>query len=104
MRKSLTQLAVERTTAPATGRVEIPDGVVPGLFLIITSKANRSFVVRARIAGKPDPIRFTIGDATAIKLADARETASAWCVSAKPESTLAKRSARLLWPKSGPKS
>lgn len=72
MAKTLTQTVVEKTAPPKTGRLEIPDALVPGFVLRITENGARSFVVRTRVKGKQ--IRLTIGDA-AMGLARARELA-----------------------------
>jgi integrase len=76
MRKRLTDAMVERQRPPATGRLEIFDDVVPALALRVTAAGARSFVVRGRVKGEPAPIRLTLGDATVMKLTDARQAAS----------------------------
>src|SRR6266851_1807470 len=76
MRQQLTSAMVEKLAPPATGRVEIFDTVVPALALRVTPKGARTFVVRGRIRGERTPVRITIGDARAMKLADARQLAS----------------------------
>ncbi len=76
MRNQLTEAMIDKLGAPPTGRLEIFDAVVPALALRVTSGGAKSFVVRARIKGQTAPIRVTLGDAMAMKLADAREEAS----------------------------
>jgi integrase len=76
MRKQLTAAMIEKLRSPATGRVEIFDAIVPGLALRVTSNGAKSFIVRGRVRGRPDPIRLTLGDHVALKLADARQVAS----------------------------
>ncbi len=76
MRKRLTDLVVQKEAPPATGRLEIFDDVVPSMALRITANGARSFVVRCRVKGEANPIRVTLGDASAMKLADARQAAS----------------------------
>jgi integrase len=76
MNRKLTATTIENYSAPATGRIEIYDSVVPALAVRITSTGARSFVVRTRIRGRPEPVRITLGNARALKLAAAREIAS----------------------------
>jgi integrase len=76
MRKQLTAEMIEKLKPPASGRVEIFDKIVPAMALRVTSNGGKSFVVRCRVKGWPNPIRVTIGDATAMKLTDARQEAS----------------------------
>jgi integrase len=76
MRKQLTAAMIEKLAPPAAGRLEIFDAVVPALTLRVTKNGARSFVVRGRIRGQPDPIRITLGDARGMKLSDARQAAS----------------------------
>lgn len=76
MRKQLTAEMIEKLNPPPTGRVEIFDKIVPAMALRVTSNGSKSFVVRCRVKGWPNPIRVTIGDATAMKLTDARQEAS----------------------------
>jgi integrase len=76
MRKQLTAEMIEKLNPPPTGRVEIFDKIVPAMALRVTSNGGKSFVVRCRVKGWPNPIRVTIGDATAMKLTDARQEAS----------------------------
>src|SRR5947209_2844885 len=67
---------IEKLAPPASGRLEIFDAVVPALAVRVTTGGAKSFVVRGRIKGRPDPIRITLGDAAAMKLKDARQEAS----------------------------
>ena len=76
MRKQLTAAMVERQGAPATGRLEIFDAIVPSLALRVTATGAKSFVVRGRVRGELASIRFTLSDATVMKLTDARQAAS----------------------------
>jgi integrase len=76
MRKQLTAEMIEKLRPPASGRIEIFDKIVPAMALRVTPNGGKSFVVRCRVKGWPDPIRVTIGDATAMKLTDARQEAS----------------------------
>lgn len=56
-RKLLTPPVLEQRP-PKSGRVEIRDSLSP-LILRLTAQGNRSFVVRTRIKGQPQPIRLT---------------------------------------------
>lgn len=76
MRKQLTEAMIEKLRSPAAGRLEIFDAIVPGLAVRVTPNGGKSFVVRSRIRGRPNPIRLTIGDARGMKLSAAREAAS----------------------------
>jgi integrase len=71
--KKLTDLFVERTPAPARGRVEYFDAAFPGLALRVTEKGGKSWSVFYRINGRLR--RFTIGRYPAIKPAQARREA-----------------------------
>jgi len=73
-RRTLTAETIGRIK-PATHRIEIPDAVVPGLYLVIQPSGVRSFAVRTRVAGKP--IKITLGPTKIIELAKAREMARA---------------------------
>jgi len=72
----LTELSIEKLRPPTKGRIEVFDSIVPALAVRLTPNGAKSFVMRTRIKGRPDLIRLTIGDATAIGLAKAREEAS----------------------------
>lgn len=75
-RRKLTAATVEKFRAPATGRTEIYDSVVPALAVRVTATGARSYIIRTRIRGVPDPIRITLGNAKGLKLSAARELAS----------------------------
>ncbi len=76
MRKQLTKAMIDKLGAPAKGRIEIFDATVPAMALRVTSNGAKTFVVRCRVKGQPDPIRITIGDALGMKLEAARDEAS----------------------------
>jgi integrase len=76
MRRRLTELSIEKLKPPEKGRLEIFDDVVPSLALRVTVTGAKSFVVRTRIKGRPEPIRLTLGDAVAMDLRSARQEAS----------------------------
>ncbi|MBR0797311.1 tyrosine-type recombinase/integrase [Bradyrhizobium jicamae] len=73
MTKALTDKrleALEKAPAPAT-RQEIPDGLLPGLYLIRQPSKAMSWAVRYRAAGKPR--KATIGPYPAIGITAARD-------------------------------
>ena len=73
-RKKLTEAAVARIKPPATGRMQIPDGHLSGLWLRITDRDVRSWSVLYRVNGGPVR-RLTLGKWPAVGVADARELA-----------------------------
>ena len=74
MAKALTNRSVE-LTKPASERREIPDELLPGLYLIIQPSGARSWAVRYRHHGHP--CKHTLGRYPAIDLAAARKLAGA---------------------------
>lgn len=83
MPKAFTVKSIENIK-PTSSRQEIPDGGLPGLYLIVQPKREKggkelapvmSWAVRYRFSGKPK--KFTIGSYPAYKLADARKSAGA---------------------------
>jgi len=70
MAKALTDRRVE-TAKPEAARREIPDGLLPGFYLIVQPSGAKSFAVRYRHAGKTRKV--TVGNADALTLADARD-------------------------------
>ncbi|NZD54138.1 tyrosine-type recombinase/integrase [Rhizobium leguminosarum] len=73
MAKALTVRAIEAFKATDI-RQEIPDGGLPGLYLIIQPSGVVSWAIRYRFEGKPK--KFTIGPLPLFPLAKAREEAS----------------------------
>jgi integrase len=69
MTKALTPKRIE-AEKPATARKEIPDGLLPGLYLVVQPSGAKSYAVRYRHAGAPR--KLTIGPHPAIDLASAR--------------------------------
>src|SRR5262249_9702108 len=65
----LTAKTVE-TIRPGTARQEIPDALLPGLYLIVQPSGARSWAVRYRHNGQPR--KYTLGVYPAIDLATAR--------------------------------
>jgi integrase len=72
MAKALTVKAIDSTKAGAT-RQEIPDGLLPGLYLVVQPGGGKSWAVRYRAAGKPR--KLTLGPYPLLDLAKARERA-----------------------------
>ena len=70
MAKALTVLSVEMAK-PRRGRQEIPDGLLPGLYLVVQPSGSRSWAVRYRINGRS--AKHTLGRYPAIDLATARK-------------------------------
>ncbi len=73
-RRTLTAETIGRIK-PGQARIEVPDAVLPGLYLVIQPSGSRSFAVRTRIDGKP--VKLSIGKWPAMELAKARELARA---------------------------
>jgi site-specific recombinase XerC len=69
--KILTAKAVEKMKG-GLARREVPDGVVPGLYLIVQPSGRKSWAVRGRLHGKP--LKYTLN---AFELAKARTEAKA---------------------------
>ncbi len=72
MPKALTAKAIEKMK-PGPVRREIPDGALPGLYLVIQPSGSMSWAVRYRFEGKPK--KHTIGRYPAFSLLQAREQA-----------------------------
>ncbi|GEO15068.1 tyrosine-type recombinase/integrase [Microvirga aerophila] len=73
MAKALTVQSVEKLKPDSSRRLEIPDGLLPGLYLVIQPSGVRSWAVRYRAAGKPR--KLTLGPYPAVGLGTARERA-----------------------------
>ncbi len=56
-------------------RIEIPDGLVSGLYLVVQPSGKKSWALRYRYRGQP--VKLTLGRHPAISLADARTKAKA---------------------------
>jgi integrase len=65
--------AYVRNVKPTYYRVEIPDAVLPGLYVVVQPSGHRSWAVRYRHEGRPR--KLTLGSYPAIGLATARELA-----------------------------
>lgn len=73
MAKVLTVRSID-AEKPGEKRREIPDGGMPGLYLVVQPTGAKSWAVRYRHAGKPGKV--TLGTYPVLGLADARERAS----------------------------
>lgn len=72
MAKALTVKSIEALKADSSRR-EIPDGGLPGLYLVVQPSGAMSWAVRYRFGGKPK--KHTIGAYPVFGLADARKSA-----------------------------
>lgn len=73
MKKLLTAAAVERIKPDPERRLEVPDKLLPGLYLVVQPSGRRSFALRTRILNKP--VKLTLGQYPALKIEDARAKA-----------------------------
>ncbi|MCH8160728.1 MAG: integrase arm-type DNA-binding domain-containing protein [Chloroflexi bacterium] len=73
MAKALTAKAVEKQQPDPDRRLEIPDGLLPGLYLVVQPTGAKSWAVRFRANGRT--AKVTLGRWPAIELAKARELA-----------------------------
>lgn len=73
MAKLLTAVAVERIKPDPERRLEVPDKLLPGLYLIVQPSGRRSFALRTRINDKP--VKLTLGAYPALKIDEARAKA-----------------------------
>src|SRR3954469_11226 len=73
MARGLTAQSVERLKPDPTKRLEVPDGLLPGLYLVIQPGGAKSWAVRYRHAGKPR--KLTLGPFPAFDLGNARDRA-----------------------------
>jgi integrase len=65
--------------APEGKRLMLPDGVVPGMWLRVTDKGAKSYVLVCRFPAAPKhPTPRSLGEVGAITLADARDKARGW--------------------------
>lgn len=68
----MTEKAVERINAPATGRIEYHDTLVPGLSLRITDTGRKTWSLLYRLPGDTRKRRLTLGTYPTVKLAGKR--------------------------------
>lgn len=71
--KVLTVQSVERYKPDPSRRLELPDAVLPGLYLIVQPSGLKSWAIRYRIDGRPR--KFTIGRYPLFDVASARARA-----------------------------
>jgi integrase len=69
----LTDLQIEKHRPNPTKRLEVPDGKIAGLYLVVQPSGAKSWALRYRVAGAPK--KFTIGPYPAIGLGTARKRA-----------------------------
>ncbi len=70
---ALTDRSVKGWKPDPSKRVEVPDSLVTGLYLVVTERGAKSWAVRYRFAGKTRKV--TLGQYPALPLADARDQA-----------------------------
>ncbi|WP_052003058.1 site-specific integrase [Microvirga sp. BSC39] len=75
MPASLTARSVENAKPDPNRRLELPDGALPGFYLVVQPSGAKSWAVRYRAAGKPK--KFTLGPYPRLTLGEAREQARA---------------------------
>ena len=75
MSKALTDMSVAKAKPDPAKRLEIPDGLVTGLYLVVQPSGKRGFAVRYRAYGKPR--KLTLGAYPQLTLSAAREGAKA---------------------------
>jgi hypothetical protein len=73
MSKVLTARAVEATKPDPKKRHEVPDGALPGLYLVVQISGSKGWAVRYRHNGKPR--KLTLGKFPLLSLAEARDKA-----------------------------
>jgi integrase len=71
MPASLTARSVENAKPDPARRLELPDGALPGFYLVVQPSGAKSWAVRYRVDGKPK--KFTLGPYPRLSLGDARE-------------------------------
>src|SRR5918911_3686842 len=73
MAKGLTAQSIERLKPDPAKRLEVPDGLLPGLYFVIQPSGAKSWAVRYRHIGKPR--KLTLGPYPALDLGTARDRA-----------------------------
>ena len=73
MARALTQSAVEKRKPDPVSRKEVPDGIVPGLYLVVQTSGAKSWALRYRLHGRTR--KHTLGALAAFDVKDARELA-----------------------------
>ena len=67
MAKVLPARSVDQAKADPTRRIEVPERLLPGLYLVVQPSGAKSWAVRYRHSGKP--CKFTLGTVAALDLA-----------------------------------
>ncbi|MCC5977016.1 MAG: integrase arm-type DNA-binding domain-containing protein [Salinarimonas sp.] len=75
MTKVLTPKAIEAKKPDPSKRLEIPDGGLQGLYLVIQKTGAKAWAVRYRAPGTGKPSKYTLGKFPLLGLAQAREAA-----------------------------
>src|SRR4051794_29705973 len=70
MAKALTVPSIQRLKPDIKRRLEIPDGLLPGLYFVVQPTGSKSWAVRYRHGGKPR--KLTLGPFPVLDLAAAR--------------------------------
>lgn len=73
MAKALTAASVEKLLPDPAKRLEVPDGLLAGLYLVVQPTGKKSWAVRYRAGGSPR--KLTLGPYPALDLSAAREAA-----------------------------
>jgi integrase len=69
----LTARSVENAKPDPSRRLELPDGALPGFYLVVQPSGAKSWAVRYRVNERPK--KFTLGPYPRLSLGDAREQA-----------------------------
>lgn len=75
MAKALTAAALDKIKADPDKRLEIPDGLLTGLYFVVQPSGRKSWAVRYRYQGKPR--KLALGNFPALDLTGARDSAKA---------------------------
>ena len=73
MARSLTVPMIEKLKADPAKRVEVSDGLLPALRVVVQPSGAKSYAVRYRHRGRP--AKLTIGPVGVVSLAEARDAA-----------------------------
>ena len=84
MAKALTVQSVERLKPDRNKRLEIPDGLLPGLYFVLQPSGVRSWAMRYRHTGKSR--KLTLGPYPVLGLGAAREVDARLAVPPAPPS------------------
>jgi integrase len=71
-RKPLTAKRIEKLPIPAHGKKRYADGVVPRLFVVVTSKGRKYFACRCNVRGSGIAREIVLGDARVLTVEQAR--------------------------------